>query len=383
MRCITAFICLLLTCAVQSFAQKTSSSALISEALDKQYNLQLNSVLPQAMDRITRDTGVPIRATQDVWELLPWGQQTNINVKIENLTLREALEAITRKLGLTFVLKDEFVQIEPLPALSRLGRRSTVQELGALDLLSSNPMNLSTERPTVRQLIDAVDQRLIELKSPFAIESRPGDNVTPDQVVFVARNASMMDALEALVHETRATWYPWGKSVVIVPKEDQVRNQLSRAITVRYPGTDVAQVLTELSQKAGVAFEIEPGAIQRIAPEFRRIKLDLYDASITKALEAIAGFTGLGYIVNEKGVYIWNQTNSVATAARDPAVGLIQLDNGMQVLVPQSQVPADMQEYLRARTQRELKKIRQMMIEEGFKPTKPATQPATKPNEDL
>src|SRR4030095_737 len=111
-------------------------------------------------------------------------------------------------------------------------------------------------------------------------ESRPGDNVVQEQVVFVARNATLMDALEALAKETRATWYPWGKSIVIVPKEDQSRNQLSRPITVRYPGTDVAQVLTELSQKAGVTFEIEPGAIQRIIPESRRIKLDLYDAPI-------------------------------------------------------------------------------------------------------
>ena len=77
-------------------------------------------------------------------------------------------------------------------------------------------------------------------------------------------------------------------------------------LNVRYPGTDVVQVLTELSQKAGVTFEIEPGAIQRIPPESRRIKLELYEASITKALEAIAGVTGLGYVVNEHGVYIWN-----------------------------------------------------------------------------
>jgi hypothetical protein len=36
-----------------------------------------------------------------------------------------------------------------------------------------------------------------------------------------------------------------------------------------------------------------------------------------------------------------------------------------------------MQEYLRARTNRELEKIRQMMREEGFKPaTRPATAPA-------
>ena len=143
------------------------------------------------------------------------------------------------------------------------------------------------------------------------------------------------------------------------------------------------QVLTELSQKAGVPFEIEPGAIQRIAPEARRIKLDLYDASILKALEAIAGFTGLGYVVNEKGVYIWNAANNTTTSLRDPVVGTFQLDNGMTVMVRESEVPQDMQEYLRTRTKRELDKIRHMMKEEGFKPTAATTKPTTKPDEDL
>src|SRR5262249_15311570 len=161
----------------------------------------------------------------------------------------DGLEAIARKLGLVFVLKDEAVELQPMPALARLGRRATVQELQALDLLASTPAKLDTERPSVRQLIEAVDQRLVDAKAPFAIESRPGDNVVQDQPVFVARNATLLDALETLPKETRATWYPWGKTIVIVPKEDQVRNQLAKTITVRYPGTDVMQVLTELSQK--------------------------------------------------------------------------------------------------------------------------------------
>lgn len=375
---------LLLTPTLLLHAQNSPTSALINEALDKPVSLDLNTVLPEAMRTIAKNTGVRIEAAPAVWELLPWGDQTNITAKIENVTLRDALEAITRKLGLTFALKDEALELRPMPALARLGRRSTVQELQALDFLASNPAKLDTEKLTVRQLIEAVDSKLE--KSQFAVESRPGD-VVQDQVIFVARNATLMEALESIAKETRATWYPWGKSIVIVPKEDQIRNQLAKTVNLRYPGTDVAQVLTELSQRAGVPFEIEPGAIQRIAPEFRRIKLDLYDASITKALEAIAGFTGLGYVVNEKGVYLWNALNNpAAPTPRDPIVGMIQLDNGMQVMIPTSQVPDDVREYLKARQKREIDKIRQMMKEEGFKPTgagNTTTQPTTKPNEDL
>ena len=56
----------------------------------------------------------------------------------------------------------------------------------------------------------------------------------------------------------------------------------------------------------------------------------------------------------------------------------------MTLLLPQSQVPPDVREYLRAKQQREIEKIREQMKEEGFKPTTaPATQPTTQADEHL
>jgi len=379
------FTCLLVTLLVTQPIFAQNSSALINEALDKQVKLELNTTLPQAMKGIAKDTGVPVRAAPQVWELLPWGEQTNITAKIENQTLREALAAITKKLGLTFVLKDESVELQPMSALARLGRRSTVQELQALDVLTSNELKLDTDRPTVRQLTEAVDKKLEELKSPFAIENRADpESLKSDQQVFVARNATLADALDVIDTDTKATWYPWGKSIVIIDKEDRVRARLAKEISTRYNGVDVSQVLMELSQRAGVEFSIEPGAVQRIAPEFRNVRLILDNATIQTALETLAGFTGLGYVVNDRGVYIWNQSSSPGGGAggRDPIVGMLQLDNGMQVVVKESQVTPDIKEYLRHKTAKELDKIKAMMQEEGFKPT---TQPAAPPaqNQDL
>jgi hypothetical protein len=372
----------LILCTYSTVAVAQNTSALINEALDKLVKLDLDTTLPVAMRAIGEQTGVTIEAAPAVWDLLPWGEQTQIKAKIEGQTLREALEAITRKLGLRFVLKEHVVQLQPMPALARLGRRSTVQELNALDLLASNSLNLGTDRPMVAQVLEEVDKKLVELKSPFAIENRASNAARADQQVFVPRNATMMDALESVVAETKATWYPWGKSIVVVPKEDQVRMQLGKQVTVRFNGADVQQVLTELATRSGVEFSIEPGAIQRLAPEFRTVRLNLVDASIKQALDSLAGFTGLAYAVREDGVYIWAPPGSTtAGGARDQIVGQFQLDNGMTVFVRQSQVPVDMLEYIQGKTTRELDKIREMMREEGFKPT---TQPATKPsNPDL
>jgi hypothetical protein len=381
----SAFSVLLLL-AASTFAQDTS--ALINEALDKPIQMSINATLPQTIDQIGDKTGVRIEVQPAVWDLLPWGRDTNITAKIDNQTLRQALDAITRKLGLTFVLTEESVELRPVPALRRLARRATVQELEALDLLTSNQLGLTTDRPTVTQLLSAIDQRLQDLKSPLAIDNRANDIFTPDQIVPVARNATIAEALESLASNTRATWYPWGKAIVILSKEDQVREQLNKTITIRYNGVDLSQVLMELSQRAGIPFDIQPGAVGQISPEFRSIKLFLDDASIKQALDAITGFTGLAYTVNEKGIYFWNNaatpTPTSNTSPRDPVLGIIPLPNGLQILVPQSEVPADMREYLKMKTQEELKKIREQMNAEHFKPT-PATLPSTMPtgNEQL
>ncbi len=373
-------LCVVLLTALLAYAQ--SSSALINAQLDKLVKIEIkNEPLPQAVKTIEdKSDGVRIDVEPVVWDLLPWGEQTTINAKIENKTLREALAAITRRLGLTFELKDEAVEIEPLPALRRLGRRATVEELAVLDLLSRTPYD-GKQQTTVRDLLVAVDAKLESAKSSFAVEDRSGG--ADGTNVSIVRNAMLIDALEAIPLNSDATWYPWGKSLVVVQKVDQVRNLLSKTVTRRFAGENVSQVLAELQSRSGVKFTIEPGAIARLTPEAQSIRLVLENATIEQALENIAGFTGLAWTVNDKGVSISNPSSS-ANATREPTVGLITLDNGMQVVVRESQVPPDMREYLKHKTDQQLAKIRQMMKEEGFKPsTRPATAPATQKSDDL
>jgi hypothetical protein len=308
MRYFAPIIPLLLLAMLPAFSSADSvTSALINKALDSQQKLDLNTVLPDAMDQIGNETGVRIEADPVVWDLLPWGEQTNITAKIENRTLRDALSAITQKLGLQFVLTDEAVELQPMPALRRLGRRSTVQELQALDLLAGTPMNLgNNNRPTVHELLSAVDAKLDDLQSPFDVENRAPD-AEQNRHVNIPRNATMAQALEEMSHQTNATWYPWGKSIVILSKQEQVRTQLSKPLTARYNGVDVSQVLLELFQRAGVDFTIDPGAYQRIPANYRGIKLTLDNASIQQALETIGGYTGLGFEVTDQGVHVVNQ----------------------------------------------------------------------------
>jgi len=367
---------LLLLSLVPALHAETSSSALINEALDKLIDIDVDTTLPQAIKAIEDKTGVPIEADQSVYDMLPWGEQTKLTAKISNQTLRQSLGAVCDKLGLRFRVGDEAVQLQPIPALRRIARRTTIDELGAIDTLSAHHVDdAAPTTTTVEGLAKLIDAQLAKEKSSYVVDNRATDDLGK-AVIRLPRGVSYLAALEELHRQTRATWYPWGKSIVIVPKEDLIRTLLNRPITMRFNGVDVAQVLTELSRRSGVDFTIEPGAVQRIPPESRTIKLVLENVSTRQALESIAGFTGLGYVQNENGVYLWNPASNPVARRPDRVMALQQLDNGLQLLLPENEIPPDVKQYLDAKRAKAIQSLREQMKKEGFQPT-------TQPGNDL
>jgi hypothetical protein len=116
--------------------------------------------------------------------------------------------------------------------------------------------------------------------------------------------------------------------------------------------------------------------IQAVPAEGRTIHGVMDNAPAQQILEAICATTGLKYSINDEKLHIGpgiapalGPTAANMTPPRDPPIGFIQLDIGLQVLVPMSQVPPDLQEFIRFKTQKELQKMRKMMEEENFKPS--------------
>lgn len=373
--------CTLLVLAAAAPAQDVA--ALINKALDEQVQLNLDTTVPLALASISQKTGVRIKEDPSIYELLPWGRDTAVKARIENKTLREAMTIITRRLGLQMTLRDQYLEVAPMPALRRLGQRANREELEALALLSTTPLGLDTDRPQIKRLLQAVDKKLEENKTAgFAVENRIVDAINQDAQVYVPRNASLADALDSLYKETKATWYPWGKNILVVTKDECTRRMLAKPLSFRPVdrGTDVLQVLGDISARTGVFFEYQPGVIQAIPAETRLIRGVFENAPAQQVLEAISAATGLKYTIVDEKVTITSAGGTSAVPPRDPAVGWIQLDNGVQLLLPSSQVPDDIKQYLRHRMQKEFAKMRQMMAEEGFKPTPPAP-PATRPDD--
>ena len=186
-----------------------------------------------------------------------------------------------------------------------------------------------------------------------------------------------MDALEDMSHQTGATWYPWGKNVVIISKPDQIRRQLGKTISVRYNGVLLEQVLLDLRQRSGIKFDYDPGVIQQIPAESRTIRMFLDNVTIEDALDSIKGLTGLEYTVGDDGIYL--SAKAGATSTRDRVFVFIPLPGGMQMLVPETQMPADVRQYLAQKREEATQLIHDRMKAEGFKPTvapPPATRPA-------
>jgi len=316
MRLIASFILLAIFTAS---ATGQNLSALTAEAMDKQLpqdKIDLtNKTLPEAIKFFEDMTAVRIQADAATYEMLPWGELTTFSAKLEHQTLRQALEAIGQKLGLQYKLNADGIVLDPLPPLHRLGRRCTVDELAQIDLLRSTRLELPDHTTTAGQLLTAIDDKLLAVKSPYDVENRVFKGDAGKAEINVPRNATLYSALDEITRQTNCTWYPWGKSVVVLSKVDKVCSQLSRRITIRFNGEDISQVLEDLAERSGVHFEIEPGAVQKIAPQFRQIRLTMDNATISQGLETIAGFTGLGYQAQDNGVYIWNSGPATGVVA--------------------------------------------------------------------
>ena len=340
---------LALSCASRATAADPSS-ALINAQLDKLVKLDLsNTPLPQVLKKIESETGVPVRATDDVYATLPWGEQTPITASVEGLTLRDALAAISGKLGLTFDLRDEAVELSPVASLRRLGRRATLQELRTLDLLATQKLATSANGWTIATLTAAIDAGLLAIDQQLAAQKQPAAHLVLEvrstqatdaakSPVLVPRDATLAGALDALAQQSKLTWYPWGDGVVVLPKRDVIAAKLERPVSLRYDGTDIAQVFIDLGKQSGVDLSIEPGAIQRVPPEFRIIRMSVESASVRQALESLQGFTGLGYVVTDDGVYIWNQNSNPASATRGRVIATVQIAPYTSALVYEDQL---------------------------------------------
>lgn len=249
-----------------------------------------------------------------------------------------------------------------------MGRRATVPEVAMLDLLNTVPLDLVEERPTASQILGQIDLRLqaIDDEARKAGRPTPGyvvENRIPEGLserpVFIARDATLAAAAEAIALQTASTWYPSDRKLVVLPKEQWVLEMLEKPVSLAYDTVELQQVIDDLERMAGLPFRIEPGALAKVEKRFQKVRLFLEDKTVRQALESIGGVSGLAWEVDGDGIYLWHvDGDGDQRRPRTPLLGfrnteqpvlLVDLGDGTSLLVYESELPREARERLERR----------------------------------
>ena len=298
--------------------------ALVEEALDQRTDLDIeNCPLTEAFDEVVKNTGVQVRVSQQTLDLLPYGRNTRMNARIQNMSLREGLMQMTAPLGLRFEVEDRGIVLLPRPALERIGRPATWDELETLAWL---PKQEFGKNPTVLEELAGRLQFQVGEPDPWPMLGR----------AVRAVGAGRGDRVLTLACESLGwTWYPSGRHIAVVRLIDQ---QLRRPISVRQTSRKLIDVLQAIGQEAGVNVVCEPGVLAALPPQTRsNFSLYIENKPLGDALQLVAATTGLGFEVAPDAIVFFHPgmpeqgaSPPPQPAARpaDPYVGKITLPPG-------------------------------------------------------
>jgi hypothetical protein len=236
---------------------------------------------------------------QEVYAALPYGDQTRLSVRLRNVTLRKALSPMLAPQAMEWTVERGGVRIVPAPALLRMNRRATYDELVVLGKIHSERM-LPTEKAgsVIEQLRKATGSR--ELNLFFHVKA--------DQPAALKRAERQLPSpaaawLDMLCHGQGWTWYLWGDDIMVVEKKAQVQRQLQRQVTLRYESTELISVLLDLARMARVQLTMDPGVMDLVPEQTQKnFNLVMAKATVAQALEVISGATGLEFSTHPDGI---------------------------------------------------------------------------------
>jgi hypothetical protein len=280
---------LVLTPAVRAQGMRDLVEAALDEKITQRIEIP-EQPIRDALAELEKTTGLHFELHQMAIDWMPYGEQTRLSIVIQDMSVRRALERIFAGLGLAMRVADNRVLVEPGPVLDRLGRRLTIDEVGLLQKLASQPW--SALKP-----------------EDFAVEFRiPSGKENPQQVFEQAmRDGPPVDALTQLETATQRLgwlWVPAGKTIVVYSRVDDIQQRLDRPLDLNYQRVSLDNLLLDLGKRIDVTIHFEPGALQKVAARERHIDLVQRGTTVRQVLELITGNTGLWYEVVEDGVVV-------------------------------------------------------------------------------
>lgn len=289
---------------------------LVAAALDQEITQRIEideQPIRAALTGLEQRTGLRFELADQAVEWMPYGAATEIGIVLQDVSVRQALRRIFDGLGLQMRIVGDRVRIEPAPLLERMGRRLTIEEVRALQEMTTHAWaELEDDgRVTVGRL--------------------PGSVPTRSSLVRALRDADASSALVAadvVARDHNAFWLLNGAQVDFYDKAERVKERLQRPIDVHYRRIPLDALLLDLGRRVGVTVQFEPGVLERVNADQREVDLIQRDISTQQVLELIVGRTGLWYDITEDALVIGAGTptdlaNPTARDAQRPRVAAI------------------------------------------------------------
>ena len=254
--------------------------------------MRLQSVtLSEIVKKLSDATGMSIRIEPEALAVLPGGTKTKFaNLQVQDATLRQTLAKILAPLGLRYTIEEGGIAISAMPALTRMERPATWDELRFVQRLEATPYS---------------PEEFAKIKILYRLDdSKDGPAGLTKQLAKSGRG-SIAEMLEVATSALHWAWLPDGDHIAIISAEAVNNRKLSRRVTENYPNKHLGFILTDLGRQAGVHVHFQPGAFRKtLLNDVDSYSLNLSNASIRQALDQIRADTGLDYQVQYDGVHI-------------------------------------------------------------------------------
>lgn len=317
---------IMLTAALAVGLSEQEMRVVVEQALDQPTTLTIeNAPLEEAFATIVDKTGLGVTIGPDALAYLPYGDATRLNARIENVRLRDGIQAMCNSIGMTYRATERGIEIVPTAALARLGRTATWTELESLASLmqsewSGDKNTLEDWRDRVQ--FEGLDGSFDQNWSVLTEQVREAGSGSGDRV--------LTRACEAI----GCTWFPWDENIVILTLKQQLLHQLERPVSLRYNNRALAEVIRGLSRQAGIPITIDPASAAELPDRVKQnFSLLAEGVTVREALEQIGIATGLAYEVGDDSVVLRNPDRGTAyqqqaaseqsPRTRDPIVGKV------------------------------------------------------------
>lgn len=291
---------LLIAASGESLAQQ--EAVRIQQALDKPIELVVpDAPIGEVFRRLSAVSGIRFAVDPSTLDCLPYGDQTRLEVKLKNVTLRKALSPMLAQQALQWAIEDDLIRILPSEALSRMGRRATYDELVVLGKLYSSKLPIPAKGETViDQLRKVVGNEDLKLLFHGRID---------EQAAMTRADRALPCAaavwLDMLCHANNCTWYLREDKIIVLTRTQQVRRQLRKSVSLHYQNAELVTVLLDLARQGRFKLMMDPGVMNMLPSNTRSaFNLDMSRATIAQAFDVIGGVTGLKFTPGDDGVSV-------------------------------------------------------------------------------